>query len=214
MLGISERVAKVLLESECVCLKPEDPFTYASGLKGPIYCDNRQILSHVEGRNIIVEAFLEAIVENKMTFDAVAGLATGGIPHAAFIADRLKAPMLYVRSKAKEHGKQSLIEGDIKNIKKILLIEDLINQGSSLDKVIEPIRRDGLLVGEVLSVVSYLTPRSIEISKKNNVSFHCLTDFNHLVEMGVQLGKVKPEQKQLLLEWHQDPAAWSQKFSS
>lgn len=214
MLGINERVAKVLLESGCVCLKPEDPFTYASGLRGPIYCDNRQILSHVAGREVIVEAFIEAIKTKELRFDAVAGLATGGIPHAAFIADRLKVPMLYVRSKAKGHGKQSLIEGDIKGLNKILLIEDLINQGSSLDKVIEPIKADGLEVQEVLAVVSYLTPRSTEIAQKNNMLFHSLTDFNYLVDMGIELGMIKADQKQLLMQWHQDPAAWSQEFSS
>jgi orotate phosphoribosyltransferase len=210
MLGIKQRVAKVLLESGCVCLKPQDPFTYASGLKGPIYCDNRQILSHVEGRNVIVDAFLEFIKEHNLKFDAVAGLATGGIPHASFIAQKLDVPMLYVRSKAKGHGKQSLIEGDISNIKRVLLIEDLINQGSSLGKVIQPIKQDGIEVEEVLSVVSYAMKKADDVAKENNMKFYSLTDFSGLVETGVELGMIKPDQKQLLMDWQQDPAAWSQ----
>lgn len=211
MLGINQRVAKVLLESGCVCLKPGDPFTYASGLKGPIYCDNRRVLSHVKERDVIVEGFLEFIKNHQLKYDAVAGLATGGIPHAAFIAQKLDIPMLYVRSKAKGHGKQSLIEGDITNIKRILLIEDLINQGSSLDKVIQPIKDDGIEVEDVLSVVSYEMQKADEVAKKNQMSFHSLTNFTSLVEVGVELGMIKPDEKQLLLDWQKDPAAWSQK---
>ena len=165
MLGIERRVAKVLLESGCVCLSPGDPFTYASGLKGPVY-QITGFLSHVTERNIIVNAFIEFIKSNNLKYDAVAGLATGGIPHAAFIAHELDVPMLYIRSKAKRAWKKSLIEGDIQDISRILLIEDLINQGSSVDKVTHTIKDDGVEVEDVVSVVSYEMRKAREVAKK------------------------------------------------
>lgn len=213
MLGIERRVAKVLLESGCVCLSPGDPFTYASGLKGPVYCDNRLVLSHVTERNIIVNAFIEFIKSNNLKYDAVAGLATGGIPHAAFIAHELDVPMLYIRSKAKEHGKKSLIEGDIQDISRILLIEDLINQGSSVDKVTHAIKDDGVEVEDVVSVVSYEMRKASEVAKKNELNFFSLTNFTTIVETGIELGKIKITEKDLLMEWQKDPAAWSQRQS-
>lgn len=213
MLGISKRVAKLLLETGCVSLRPKDPFTYASGLKGPIYCDNRKVLSYPKQRSEIVNCFLEFIKDEKLEFDAVAGLATGGIPHSSFIAHEMDCPMLYVRSKPKGHGKQSLVEGDASKVKKVLLIEDLINQGSSLDKVIEPIRSEGLELTGVLSVVSYEMQTAKEVSDKNQLSFHSLTNFSSLVEVGMELKLIDGEQSELLMQWQKNPAEWSAQHS-
>ena len=127
MSEISKKIAKLLISLECVQLCPERPFTYASGLKGPIYTDNRKLLSNVDARNEVCQAFVKLIKNEKMTYDSIAGMATAGIAHAALVSNELLAPMVYVRSKPKGHGRQNQVEGSFKVGEKLILIEDLVN---------------------------------------------------------------------------------------
>lgn len=207
-MNIANEVAKILLEIGCVQVKPKDPFTYASGLKGPIYCDNRKVLSHVNERNIIIDAFIKLIQEKNFEFDQLAGLATAGIPHAAFIANKLDLPMIYIRDKAKGHGKGNQVEGDFVPGQKVLLIEDLVNQGSSLEKAVQGAVDAGLNVVGCLSIVDYEMSKARDILKKLNLDLFSLTKFSDLADTACVLGKIGKEEVELLRAWQKDPAGW------
>ena len=202
-------IARGLIQMGCVKLSPLNPFNYASGLKGPIYCDNRLILSHVNFRNKIVQGFIQEIEKNSLEFDLIGGIATAGIPYAAFMADRLSRPMIYVRSKAKEHGKKNQVEGDYLPNQSVIMVEDLINQGSSLVDSVNGLVEAGLTSTLCLSIVNYQTKVATKRLEELSMTLYSLTDFEHLVKAGLELQFVDLEGKKLLIDWHDDPKEWS-----
>ena len=204
---MSQLVAEHLLDKACVELSPSAPFQYASGLKGPIYSDNRKLLSYVSSRDAVVNEFIQ-LIENE-DYDAIVGLATGGIAPAAIIADRLKKPMLYVRSKAKGHGKSNQIEGDYSGVKQVVLVEDLVNQGSSLEKAIIALNEAGLTIKKIYCIVSYGTRRSLEILKKYNLNLISLTNLDEIISLAVQKELINPSEQKLIEKWREDPENWS-----
>ena len=203
-------IARGLIQKGCVKLSPQNPFTYASGLKGPIYCDNRLILGHVDFRDQVVKGFINLIKTKSLEFDLLGGIATAGIPHAAFIADRLNLPMVYIRPKAKEHGKKNQIEGDYQPNQSILLVEDLVNQGSSLSDAMSGVIAAGLKSSQCLSIVDYQMEESKKRLKELSLTLYSLTDFEHLVEAAFELKLIDADGRKLLIEWHTDPKGWSQ----
>lgn len=205
-------IARNLLNLGAVKFSPQNPFTYASGLKGPIYCDNRTILSHVEFRDQVVAAFIDVIKQNKLSFDQLAGIATAGIPHAAFVADRMKLPMVYVRPKAKEHGRKNQVEGDYKPGQKVLLFEDLVNQGASLEDSMAGVTSAELTCDACLCVVDYEMQGAKTRLSDLSIQLYSLTDFTALTSMAFELNLINQEGLNLLREWHADPKAWSAKF--
>ena len=206
-------IAKNLINLGAVKFSPSSPFTYASGLKGPIYCDNRVILSHVEFRDLVIDSFMKVIKEQKLNFDLLGGIATAGIPHAAFIADRMKLPMVYVRPKAKEHGRKNQVEGDYKPGQKVLLFEDLVNQGSSLDDSMTGLIGAELTCDACLCVVDYEMQSAQTKLRDLSIKLHSLTDFSSLILKAFELSLIDKTGFDLLKEWHTDPKAWSLKFS-
>src|SRR5690606_38583551 len=156
-------VAKVLLQKNCVQISVDPPFTYASGLKGPIYCDNRLLWSHIDARAAIIEAFKLICSEKGMEFDAFCGLATAGIPHASILAWELKKPLMYVRGSSKGHGKQNQVEGEVRPGMKVMLVEDLVNQGKSLGDAVVAVRAAGLEPVGCLTIVDYQTSGAREV---------------------------------------------------
>ena len=205
-------IARNLLNLGAVKFSPQNPFTYASGLKGPIYCDNRTILSHVEFRDQVVAAFINVIKQNKLRFDQLAGIATAGIPHAAFVADRMKLPMVYVRPKAKEHGRKNQVEGDYKAGQKVLLFEDLVNQGASLEDSMAGVTSAELTCDACLCVVDYEMQGAKTRLSDLSIQLYSLTDFTALTSAAFELNLINQEGLNLLREWHADPKAWSAKF--
>lgn len=205
-------IAKALINKGCVKLSPESPFLYASGLKGPIYCDNRLILSHVAFRDTIIHAFIEALRNHKLDFDYIGGIATAGIPHAAMIADRIKAPMVYVRPKPKDHGKKNQVEGDYKPNQSVILVEDLVNQGASLAEAMAGVKSAGLISTHCLCIVDYQMEEAIRRLKDLSLTLYSLTDFEHIVEAARELQFINEEGKKLLMDWHADPKGWSSRF--
>jgi orotate phosphoribosyltransferase len=205
-------MARNLLNLGAVKFSPQNPFTYASGLKGPIYCDNRTILSHVEFRDQVVEAFINIIKQNELTFDHLGGIATAGIPHAAFVADRMKRSMVYVRPKAKEHGRKNQVEGDYKPGQKVLLFEDLVNQGASLEDSMVGLTIAELKCDACLCVVDYEMQGAKTRLSDLSIQLFSLTDFTALTSMAFELNLINQEGLNLLKEWHADPKAWSAKF--
>lgn len=202
-------IARNLINLGAVKFSPQNPFTYASGLKGPIYCDNRIILSHVEFRDQVINAFVEIVKQNKLSFDHLGGIATAGIPHAAFVADRLKRSMVYVRPKAKEHGRKNQVEGSYRPGEKVLLFEDLVNQGASLDEAMAGVRGAELLCDACLCVVDYEMQTAKDRLKNLSIQLFSLTDFTSLVDAAFELKLIDQEGLNLLKEWHTDPKAWS-----
>lgn len=210
---MKNEIAKTLLKLGCVELSPSQPFQYASGLKGPIYCDNRKVLSHPVEREVVVKGFVTVLKEKGWSFDALAGLATAGIPHAAFMASELKEPMVYVRSKPKSHGRRQQIEGDINAGQSIVLVEDLVNQGASLNEALVGIKEAELHVAGCLSIVHYQMPAAQKVIEDWNLDFEYLTDFDSLCQAALELQMIQESEVTLLKEWQQDPKAWSEKNS-
>ena len=203
-------IATNLLQLGAVKFSPEAPFTYASGLRGPIYCDNRMILSHVEFRDVVIDAFIKLIKKQNLNYDLIGGIATAGIPHAAFVADRLKCPMVYVRPKPKGHGKMNQVEGDYKPNQKVLLFEDLVNQGSSLDEAFTGVANAQLKVSDCICIVDYQMAEAKNRLTKVDINLHALTNFSVLVDCAFELKLINEQGKRELLEWHSDPVKWSQ----
>ncbi|MFC1691645.1 orotate phosphoribosyltransferase [Nanoarchaeota archaeon] len=205
-----EKIAEILLRLKAVTLKPNDPFKYASGRLGPIYCDNRIILSYPDDRDALIESFVELIKSKNLEFDVVGGTATAGIPHAALIADKLKKPMIYARGQAKDHGKQAKVDGRLKKGQKVLVVEDLINTGGSSLAVIEAIREAGGIVEDCVAIFTYNLKEAEDAFANANCNLITLTDFRTLVDFAVQEKYISDEEKNILFEWKLNPEKWSE----
>jgi len=206
---MTKSIANLLISLECLKLSPSHPFTYASGLKGPVYCDNRKLLSNTSARAEVIKEWKNQITAMKEKFEILAGLATAGIPWAAILADHLNLPMIYVRGKPKEHGKQNQVEGDFKPGQKVLLIEDLVNQGKSLAEAIEGCHQADLTVVGAFCIVDYQMPASAEVLQKYKIPLYSLTNFSQIITIAQELKMLKPEEIDLLKSWHKDPVSWA-----
>ena len=202
----STDIFQLLLKIEAIKIDTENPFTFSSGIRSPIYCDNRILISETRERNLIVDAFIEKIKSTGETFDVIAGTATAGIPHAAWIADRLNKPMIYIRSKAKAHGTKSQIEGRLQPGKKVCLIEDLISTGGSAINAINAIQQANAEVKHCFAIFNYDLLQAQNAFNEIGVEVHCLSHFedclNHQALFDLQ-------QKDTLNEWRRDPQGWS-----
>lgn len=175
-------INQYLLKIGAVKLSPNDPFTWASGKKSPIYCDNRLTLSYPEVRRLICQSFVDKIKENFKDVEVIAGVATGGIAHGALVAEALGVPMIYVRDKPKGHGRMNLIEGHLEAGKRVVVIEDLISTGGSSLKAVEGIRESGGNVLGLLAIFTYGFEAAIKAFEAANCPFDTLTNFKSLLE--------------------------------
>lgn len=206
---IAREVAEYLLEIKAVILNPAEPFTWASGLKSPIYCDNRKTLSYPKVRTFIKTAFADIIAEEFKNCDVIAGVATAGIPHGALVADVLNKPFIYVRDKPKGHGLTNQIEGKLDQGQKVVVIEDLISTGGSSLKAVNAIREAG---GEVLglgAIFTYGFDKGVKVFEEANCKFFTLSDYPTLLEAAIKNDYVKAADKNTLTEWYHNPEAWS-----
>ncbi len=194
-------IAKLLLDTGCFQVNLQQLFLYASGIKGPIYCDNRKILSFPKERDIIIDSFIEVISKNEFDFDHIAGVATSGIPFGAMIADRMGKSFIYLRSESKSHGKKKLIEGDYNHNDKILLIEDLVNQASSLEKVCLAARENKLNIVAALSIIDYQMPAAKTKLDKLGVKLFSLSNFSNLSKEAVEEGVISKDDLNALIDW-------------
>jgi len=208
---IAREVAEYLLEIKAVVLSPAEPFTWASGLKSPIYCDNRKTLSYPKVRNFIKTAFSDIISEEFKNCDVIAGVATAGIPHGVLVADVLNKPFIYVRDKPKAHGLTNQIEGKLDKGQKVVVIEDLISTGGSSLKAVHAIREAGGNVLGLGAIFTYGFQKSLDAFEEAQCKFFTLSDYSSLVEVAQKQDYVKPEDKGVLLEWYQNPEGWSVK---
>lgn len=201
-------VAEKLLQVAAVKLSPEQPFTWASGWKSPIYCDNRKVLSFPYVRDFIKSELCNVIFESFPEAEMLAGVATAGIAWGAMAADQLKLPYVYVRPKPKEHGMGNQIEGFYEAGQKVLVIEDLISTGKSSLQVVEVLKAAGVEVVGMVSIFTYGLPHADEAFAKAGVTYKSLTNYSSLISMAVEKGQISAETEQLLLQWRQDPAGW------
>ncbi|MBL6963117.1 MAG: orotate phosphoribosyltransferase [Bacteroidetes bacterium] len=203
-----QQVANILLERKAVILKPSNPFTWASGWKSPIYCDNRKLLSYPEERTFIKLALSKLINSVFPDFDAVVGVATAGIAHAALIGDYTEKPMAYARTKAKEHGTKSLIEGNLEKEHKVVVVEDLISTGKSSMLVANGVKEAGYQVLGMIAIFSYGFSIAEEASRNAGITFYTLCDYNLLIEEAVKMNYIQHHEVEVLKEWRKNPAEW------
>jgi len=199
---MKEKLLAMLLDLNCLQVRPKDPFLYASGLCGPLYCDNRLALSDPEVRNLIAQMFTEKFKEQGPKVDAIVGLATAGIPHGMLLADRLNLPFAYIRSKPKTHGKGNLIEGKWSEGMRVLLVEDLVNQGSSLSQAKSAIEDNK---GEVISTYCIVNYEFYKPEKAADLQE--LISFTELIKYCEKTKRLDSEELELVRKWHANPKA-------
>lgn len=205
---IAAQIAGNLLEIGAVALRPHEPFTWTSGIKSPIYCDNRLTMSFPEIRDLIAESFAAVIRETYPEVEVIAGTATAGIPHAAFVAQKLGLPMAYIRDKAKGHGKENQIEGIIKPGQKVVVIEDLISTGGSSLKAAIAVAEVGAEPLAVLAIFSYQLDKAVNAFAEAGIPLQTLSNYTSLIDVAVERGEIKADDLALLQSWRQDPASF------
>jgi orotate phosphoribosyltransferase len=203
-----KQIASYLLQSKAIKLEPATPFTWASGWKSPIYCDNRKTLSYTRIRDFIRDSFVENILNIHPDVEVIAGVATGAIAQGALVADKLKLPFVYVRSEAKSHGLENLIEGVISPGLKVVIIEDLISTGGSSLKAVKALRDSGCIVLGMLAIFTYGFPQAKNNFLDANCTVTTLSDYDSLLELALETNFITSSQQKILREWRLDPENW------
>lgn len=203
---MAKEIAKALLDIEAVSLSPNDLYTWSSGIKSPIYCDNRITLGYPLVRNAIRDGLARLIEKHFSEVEIVSGTATAGIPHAAYLSEKMELPMNYVRSKSKSHGKQNQIEGAKSEGKKVVVIEDLISTGGSSVTAVEALRDAGADVLGVVAIFTYGLKKADDVFKEADIPFYTLSNYNELIEVAREEGKISEEDIQTLVDWRDNLA--------
>ena len=201
-----KNIAKSLLGTEAVRLSVKDPFTFVSGIKSPIYCDNRKMIGFPKERQVVVDVFIEVLKEKE--FDIVAGTATAGIPWAAFIAQEMEVPMAYIRGEKKAHGAGRQIEGADFEGKKVIIIEDLISTGGSSIKAVAAAREAGATDVEVLAIFSYEFEKAYKNFEQDHIPWTTLSNFASLINVATEENYLNEEEAEIALKWNKTPDTW------
>jgi orotate phosphoribosyltransferase len=208
-MDINQQVARALLEIDAVGFSPQKPVTFKSGIKSPIYVDNRRLPFHPSQWRVVVYSFANLIDDLGLPFDTLAGMETAGIPHCAALSYSMERPMVYVRKQAKEHGTQKLVEGgDVKG-KRVLLIEDLVTTGESCLKGVAGLRAEGAIVSDCFAIVSYGFKEKVAAFKAANVRLHKLTVFPSILSIALDMKKFNDGEKVIIEDWLNDPHGWA-----
>ncbi len=215
-MTIAKKIAEYALDIKAIKLQPNNPFTWASGYRMPIYNDNRLSLFYPEFRKLIVDGFVNIIKEKNIQIDIVAGTPTAGIPHGALLAEKLNLPYIYPRKSQKDHGMKNKIEGiqnseQLKN-KKVLLIEDLISTGKSSIESVNILKENGAIVDYCLSIFTYGFQKADEYFENNNCKYHSILSFESLISTLEENKYFSEKEIKLLSEWQNDPFGWQEKF--
>jgi len=208
MKNLEKIVADKLLKIKAIKLQPDNPFTWASGWKSPIYCDNRKTLSYPVLRNFFKIEIARLVFEHFPEVEAIAGVATGAIAQGAMVAEELGLPFVYVRSAPKGHGLENLIEGDLRPHQKVLVIEDLISTGGSSLKAVEAIRKAGCEVVGMIAIFTYEFPVAKESFKEAGVELITLSNYSSVLEVALESGYICENEMKTLQEWRKNPAEW------
>ena len=208
----SEKIAKILFEIGAVTFSRNRPFRFDSGLLSPVYVDNRILISYPKERKLVIAELLKLIKDKVSKFDVVAGVATAGIPHAAWIADKLNKPMIFVRSKPKDHGKGQQVEGKLSRGQRVLVIEDLISTAGSSKRVIEAIRAQGGVVSDEVAIYSHNLKEADKNMSQVKVKLHNLTDTKTTALYAKEKGFLNQNHADIVLDWAKDPQNWAKKM--
>ena len=207
-LEIEQKIAEFLLQIKAIKLQPSNPFTWASGCKSPIYCDNRITLSHPGIRTYIRQKLTTTIQDQFGTVDCIAGVATAGIPQGVLVAQELGLPFIYVRAKAKEHGTGSLIEGEVVKGQRVVVIEDLISTGKSSLQAVHALRDAGCVVAGLAAIFTYSFEKADESFKEAKCPYFTLSNYSALISYAAEHQMIKPENLKLLEDWRINPETW------
>lgn len=207
-MEVAYELATKLLQINAIQLNPQNPFTWASGLKSPIYCDNRISLSYPTVRNFIKQQLAHK-AKQFSHFQGIVGVATAGIPHGVLLADALQMPFAYIRSEPKVHGKRNQLEGRLPQKANVLVIEDLVSTGGSVLKACKSLVENDYSIEGVLSLFTYGLPQSQKAFKESNIKYDSLSDFNTLLSVAEHTGQLSNKDIQLLVKWQEDPVKWS-----
>lgn len=210
-MNLAHNIADHLLQIKAVRLNAEEPFTWASGLRSPIYCDNRKILAYPDIRRHIVEGFLQ-LSKGFESIEAIAGVATAGIPWGALLAGALDLPFVYVRNKAKDHGLKNRVEGELNPGTSVLVVEDLVSTGGSSLDAIDGLEEAGYQVLGLVSIFQYGFASARQKFEEKKLSFQSLTDFSNLLERALQANTIDQTTYEKLCNWNKDPVKWSDQF--
>ena len=205
---MADKIAEILLKVNAVMLRTNPPFRWVSGILAPIYTDNRLLMSHVREREFIVNSFIRMIKKNKLKFDGFAATATAGIAWAAWLSQKLKKPMVYVRSESKDHGKENLVEGKIEENKVYIVVEDLISTGGSSANTISAVRSKGGIVEHCIAIFTYELEKAIQNFQTANVQLLTLTNFTSLVKIAVKQKYIAGGQLSHIMDWKKNPEGW------
>jgi orotate phosphoribosyltransferase len=206
--SIAGKISSMLLEIGAIKLNPEQPFTWSSGLKSPIYCDNRISLSYPKVRTFIKDELVNIIKVHFSKVQAIAGVATAGIPQGTLIADALNIPFIYVRSSPKGHGMENLIEGKVEKGIKLVVVEDLVSTGGSSLKAVEAIRNAGMEVLGMVAIFSYGFELAEENFKRSGTTLYCLSDYEYLLQQAIEKNYISESDLELLSSWRTSPGTW------
>ena len=205
---IGKQVAKTLLQINAIILQTEKPFTWASGWKSPIYCDNRKILSFPESRTYIRQSLVSIIKKQYRNSNLIAGVATGAIAHGALVAEEMGLPFIYIRSSSKGHGKQNQIEGAYHERQSVIVVEDLISSGKSSLEAVNALRKEGLDVKGLISIFTYGFDEASDNFKKADCEFVSLCDYATLLQEAVKQDYIKESNLEILEQWRENPSKW------
>ena len=205
---IADKIAKYLLQIKAIKIQPSEPFIWASGWRAPIYCDNRVTLSHPDIRSFIRDSLVELIREKYKGVNLIAGVATAGIAQGALVADALKLPFCYVRPEPKKHGMGRQVEGEVKAGEKAVVIEDLISTGKSSVAALQPLRDEGCEILGVAAILDYGFDAAAANFKKNNCPFYTLSDYEHLLQVALEMKYIKADELLTLKNWRRKPEVW------
>ncbi len=206
----ARQIAAELLSIKAIKINPDSPYTWSSGWKSPIYCDNRLSLSYVQTRTIIKQALADLIKDKFPDATAIAGVATAGIAQGALVADALQLPYLYVRPKPKDHGMGNQIEGRLEDNARVVLIEDLVSTGGSSIKAAEALQAAGAVVLGMAAIFTYGFPQAEENYKKSEIALYCLSNYEVMLEQAIQAGYIATSDLEQLQAWRKNPETWGQ----
>ena len=208
MKRVQKITAEKLLKVKAIKLQPSNPFTWASGWKSPIYCDNRKLMSYPQIRNFLKVEFARIILEKYPQTDAIAGVATGAIAPGALVADVLGLPFVYIRSSPKDHGMENLIEGDLKPKQKVIVIEDLVSTGGSSLKAVEAIRSNGSDVLGMIAIFTYGFQHSVDAMHEARVELTTLSNYDAILDEALATDYIDESELKTLQDWRKDPENW------
>lgn len=205
---MTDKISEILLKANAVMLRTKPPFRWASGILSPIYTDNRILMGHIREREFIINSFMKLIRQNKIKFDGFAATATAGIPWAAWLSQKLGKPMAYVRSEAKDHGKENLVEGKIDEGKLYIVVEDLISTGSSSINTINAVREKGGVVEHCIAIFTYELEKAENSFQSANVKLLTLTNFTSFVKAALKMKYIAKDQLSHIMDWKKHPEGW------